>query len=42
MKRKEFKGVGRRLAAVGMTLAMTMGILGGSLTASMEVQAEEQ
>ena len=41
MKRKEFKGVGRRLAAVGMTLAMTMGILGGSLTASMEVQAEE-
>ena len=41
MKKREVRGIGKRLAAVGMTLAMTMAMIGGSLVSSMEVQAEE-
>ena len=41
MKKREVRGIGKRLAAVGMTLAMTVAMLGTSLVSSMEVQAEE-
>lgn len=41
MRRKELTGMGKRLAAIGMTLAMTVAVLGGSLASSVEVQAEE-
>lgn len=41
MKKREVRGIGKRLAAVGMTLAMTVAMLGTSLISSMEVQAEE-
>lgn len=41
MKKREVRGIGKRLAAVGMTLAMTLAMVGGSLVPSMEAQAEE-
>lgn len=41
MKKKEIRGMGKRLAAAGMTLAMTITMAAGSLLPSMKVQAEE-
>ena len=41
MKKKELSGFGKRMAAVGMTLAMTIAMIGGSLFPSMNVRAEE-
>ena len=41
MKRKELGRISKKLTAIGMTLAMTIAMVGGSIAPAMHVQAEE-